>query len=1258
MAARLLPILTAFIALFLPIAKAEPSAPAPTAVASVSETLDVTPARYPNADTVVLDQTRRVIVQADGAYVGTSTFRRKALTEKGRRALLTYTTGFNTAYSTIKATELRIVKPDGRVVTLDAGKQSAVQQDPSSAGMNIYDPRDKRLVVAIPGVEIGDAVEVTTVETATKSPMPGCFSDIVLLEDNEPVLHSHYRIVTPKSLPLASITFKGGDDAGVKRSTEEKDGQIVYTWEAGETSQIIPEPGMPDLSLCVRRLLVSTVPDWPTISKWYWSVSEPHYQITTDIRKQAEEITRGLTDREERIRAIFRFVSQEIRYMGVIPESETEAPGFEPHDVDLTFGKRYGVCRDKAALLAVMFRAAGIEAYPVLINAGSKVDDAAPGLRFNHAITAIKEPDNTFRLVDSTNESTKDPFPAYLHNCSYIIAKPDGDTLHVAPLPDVEGQMLSAQTKLAVQKDGSVVGDSTIDFSGINDTSYRGKFASSKLDDIRRFFQTVTAGVIPGATIESVKIEPENMKDTEKPLRVHLLYRAPDFLTAQNGTALLRTPFISQTLGMAARQLTGATTLDKRRFPIRFGILAGLRERVTIALPETVSDTLALPKDCQLDDANLSYTRSYRREGKTLTCDFDLRMRRLDVPAEDYGALRNDLREMSRAGKRAALLSAATDTKPDTHVFSRKVTANVLDEHTLATRVEVRQKVLTYAGKKDNAEFKLYWNTSSPEPQLERAVVTDAKGVEHTVGPNEINILDAGWVAAAPRYKPSRTKVISLPSVEEGSVIDYAYTTMRRDLAGITWESLFTSNDLVDADEVEVILPADLKYYLTDRAGATIRTEGDKVHITVKRRELPTPREASIAPGRTWAPWLALTTFRDEAAAAAALRERLADKALPEESIRTKATELTAGVTDETARITALRNFVAISVRNAGPGLTEIPLSELSGAMRTLTDRYGNAADRQLLFTALLKAAGYDATSALYATNELDVATRGSGDPFDLGLYSTLGTRLRLQSGDIVDFTQLNQYAALNASAPAGSLVLPLDTGAPDTVHSAPEISTWNYSIALSEAGDAKFSYASAVTGNGANGLRKWMAEVTPEDRAREFQRMISGISRDAKAEGDLRTAVDDVGRMAYDASIADFAVVEDKYAYFDLPSGAGEVFYGANEFTRRLPYAVGRKSEQHATWTVTLPRGWKLAGESTSLDWEAPCGVGRVSVSVTEKPSADGGRTLVWKRDVSLRAGVVPEESYPALVELNRRMKSPDLWRVLLERDAAVKGP
>ena len=37
------------------------------------------------------------------------------------------------------------------------------------------------------------------------------------------------------------------------------------------------------------------------------------------------------------------------------------APGYEPHDVKDTFAQRHGVCRDKAALLAAMLRAAGLD---------------------------------------------------------------------------------------------------------------------------------------------------------------------------------------------------------------------------------------------------------------------------------------------------------------------------------------------------------------------------------------------------------------------------------------------------------------------------------------------------------------------------------------------------------------------------------------------------------------------------------------------------------------------------------------------------------------------------------------------------------------------------------------------------------------------------------------------------------------------------------------------------------------------------------
>ncbi len=55
----------------------------------------------------------------------------------------------------------------------------------------------------------------------------------------------------------------------------------------------------------------------------------------------------------------------------------------------------------------------------------------------------------------------------------------------------------------------------------------------------------------------------------------------------------------------------------------------------------------------------------------------------------------------------------------------------------------------------------------------------------------------------------------------------------------------------------------------------------------------------------------------------------------------------------------AIRDFIAKSIRVAGPSFTELPLTELSSADTTLADGYGHLADRAILFHAMLSAAGF-----------------------------------------------------------------------------------------------------------------------------------------------------------------------------------------------------------------------------------------------------------------------------------------------------------
>jgi transglutaminase-like putative cysteine protease len=129
---------------------------------------------------------------------------------------------------------------------------------------------------------------------------------------------------------------------------------------------MFPEPDMPPVWTQVQHVRVSTVGSWQELSKWYWELCLPHLERTNPaMTNKVAEIGRD-------VRAIFKFVSQEIRYMGLTLEDTS--PGYAPHDVDITFNNRYGVCRDKAGLLTAMLRIAGFKAFPVLINVGAKMD--------------------------------------------------------------------------------------------------------------------------------------------------------------------------------------------------------------------------------------------------------------------------------------------------------------------------------------------------------------------------------------------------------------------------------------------------------------------------------------------------------------------------------------------------------------------------------------------------------------------------------------------------------------------------------------------------------------------------------------------------------------------------------------------------------------------------------------------------------------------------------------------------------------------
>ena len=200
---------------------------------------------------------------------------------------------------------------------------------------------------------------------------------------------------------------------------------------------------------------------------------------------------------------------------------EKDAPGYEPHDITLTFNNRHGVCRDKAGLLVAMLRMADIDAYPVLIDTGPLKDAEYPLPYFNHAITAVRRKSGEYIFMDSTNETTKELFPAYLCHRSIIIGTPEGEDLRISPITPAEKNMMEITTNLYIDDKGDLTGESFFKFNGYNDNSYRATMARRTPEKQREFFESIVKNIAPGTRLIDMELKPADVSDTSVPLRFH-----------------------------------------------------------------------------------------------------------------------------------------------------------------------------------------------------------------------------------------------------------------------------------------------------------------------------------------------------------------------------------------------------------------------------------------------------------------------------------------------------------------------------------------------------------------------------------------------------------------------------------------------------------------------------------------------------------------------------------------------------------------
>lgn len=1227
---------------------------------------DITLAKYPNCDDATVDCKSERVIHVDGTAEAQDDNYTKVLTEKGKRNNRTLELSFQIPYNTVDVVKLEVIKPDGSVVPVDVAANSKETIDDSQMSMNIYDPNSKILQVNIPQLEIGDTVHSIVRQTTERSIMPGEYAEDSVFESESYIRHTTYEVRAPAGRPLLRIALRDPVTGTVTyTATTNADQSVIHFWEVNNVPRMFDEPSMPAHENVLQRVMVSTTPDWQTISKWYWNLSVPHLNATTpEMKAKVDELTAGATNDFNKVQDLFFYVSKKIRYMGLTPEKDR--PGYEPHDVCLTFDKKYGVCRDKAALLVSLLRTAGLHAYPVLINVGTKRDDYVPDPFFNHAIVSVELTNGVYTLMDPTDENTRQLLPAQDCNQSYLVCRPEGEKIQISPIIPADQNLMHVTTTGTLDNNGMLTAKTELLFDGVNDNEYRDAFAHMKPDDRQRFFERDLKRVMPGAKLKSLTLLPEDMLDISSPVRATVEYTADGMTATGSGMSIVSLPWVGKTFGIVNFILEG-TGLEKRKYPLETEVACGLEEHVNIKLADGYTGAVSMPTSTPVDDGGVSYHRTVEYKDGSLVCSRTFDLNTVEFSPAQYLSLKKTLKLMQYDDRKTPVLSVTanlavssttTIAEPEGAVESNaKILEShkeltIKDAHSATYLVRYSKQILSYNGKVREAEIKVPFNPAMDSARLIRGVVISKTGERQEISTNEINIMDEGWDASAKRYTGAKILVANLPGVDIGSTIQVEFEITSHDKPFLAGFEGFELPDAMDKKQFLLTAPAGvaIQKIISGNAGLiqeTARTnDGTQQWQWQTENAKALPAEQQLPPEWTYAAGVGYFVG-DVGAYYRDLLDALQKHAAKNAQTAVLVKQL-AGPNDKLATIKAIRDYVAKSIRDAGPSFTDLPLSELSDADTTLSDGYGHMADRAILLDAMLSAAGFQPqfvlASGLPPITEITNVTDQLPLPQNFNAVLVKVT----VDGETYYLNDTDQYAHLGETAYNGRLAVDLASQAFVTIHAATnseDKADTVYAMSLANDGATRVEISHYYYGGDYDEKHRFFAELPPEERQRYYQESVSGVAQGARPVGDLFTDFGTYpGVERFTVDIDNYCVVDGKNMYFNLPF-VPSILPPAADY-RALPLFIDTTMDNTVRTEISLAPSFTRP-VITPPPGELSIPDGGESAIITETNS--GGKFVI-SHEFKLNPAIVSPAEYPSMLNLESTLSKKSSRVFLME--------
>jgi hypothetical protein len=335
--------------------------------------------------------------------------------------------------------------------------RARVHRRDGTTAFPVEEASEARPRIRWPELSAGDVVEVafrswTAGPVGGRGDPPFYRLDYAGALSTHPVLYNEVVVESPGDRPIYVDVVNGHPD---RREEHDDAGRHVVRLVWDKPVNVPDEPLAPPLSEVIPTVVLSTFKDWTEFRAWYGEAVRGFTEPDAQVRELALRLTKGKATREDKLRALFEFVADDIRYVNYV-----SGEWWLPNRPQQLLARREGDCDDKALLLITLLKAVGIDAQEVMVQ--TRLTGEPSILRAPHAAVPLFDHGIAFlpgegggTYLDATSpQSRLGPLPSM--DARAVALRMNGPAEIVAlPASSPDDHGTEATWTLAVKSDGS-----------------------------------------------------------------------------------------------------------------------------------------------------------------------------------------------------------------------------------------------------------------------------------------------------------------------------------------------------------------------------------------------------------------------------------------------------------------------------------------------------------------------------------------------------------------------------------------------------------------------------------------------------------------------------------------------------------------------------------------------------------------------------------------------------------------------------------